>query len=58
MKEYAEAGHGFLNNHDPADMPILFAVMGKFAGGGGYHEPSAQDARRRILSFFDTHLKA
>jgi dienelactone hydrolase len=22
-----------------------------------YHEPSAQDARRRIVSFFATHLK-
>lgn len=58
MKEYPEAGHAFLNEHDPTDMPILFAVMGKFAGGGGYHEPSAEDARRRILSFFSTHLKA
>lgn len=57
VKEYPEAGHAFLNDHDPADVPILFAVMGKFAGGG-YHEPSAQDARRRILSFFNTHLKA
>ena len=56
VKEYPEAGHAFLNDHDPADVPILFAVMGKFAGGGGYHEPSAQDARRRILSFFNTHL--
>jgi hypothetical protein len=26
-------------------------------GGGGYHEPSAQDARRRILAFFDRHLR-
>jgi len=38
-------------------VPILFVVMGKFAGGG-YYEPSAQDARRRIVSFFNTHLKA
>jgi dienelactone hydrolase len=22
----------------------------------GYHEPSAQDARRRIVAFFDAHL--
>ncbi len=57
VKEYPDAGHAFLNNHDPADVPILFVVMGKFAGGG-YHEPSAQDARRRIVSFFNTHLKA
>ena len=57
VKEYPDAGHAFLNDHDPADVPILFVVMGKF-GGGGYHEPSAQDARRRIVSFFNTHLKA
>jgi hypothetical protein len=30
--------------------------MGKFAGPSGYHEPSAQDARRRIVRFFSTHL--
>ena len=58
VKEYPDAGHAFLNDHDSADVPILFLVMGKFAGGGGYHEPSAQDARRRIVSFFNTHLKA
>ena len=23
----------------------------------GYHEPSAKDARQRIISFFDDHLK-
>ena len=52
VKEYPDAGHSFLNDHDSA----LFAVMGKVIGGG-YHEPSAQDARRRIVSFFDEHLK-
>ncbi len=57
VKKYPDAGHAFLNDHDPADVPILFVVMGKFAGGG-YHEPSAEDARRRIVSFFNTHLKA
>ena len=31
--------------------------MGKIIGGG-YHEPSAQDARRRIVAFFDSHLKS
>jgi HEAT repeat protein len=42
VKEYPDAGHAFLNDHDPADVPILFVVTGKlFAGGSGYHEPSA-----------------
>jgi carboxymethylenebutenolidase len=26
-------------------------------GGADYHEPSAADARRRIVAFFDRHLK-
>ena len=42
----------------PATPPLIFAVMGMFAGASDYHEPSAQDARRRIVSFFNTHLKA
>ena len=37
VKEYPEAGHSFLNDHDGA----LFAVAGKLMGGG-YHEPSAR----------------
>jgi hypothetical protein len=26
--------------------------------GTRFHEPSAQDARRRIIAFFNTHLKS
>jgi carboxymethylenebutenolidase len=59
VKEYAEAGHGFLNDHEGAGdrMPLLFAVMGRLSPGDGYHEASAQDARRRIVAFFDEHLR-
>lgn len=56
VKEYAGAGHGFLNNHDPAEMPRLASITGKFVNTG-YHEPSALHARRRILAFFGKHLK-
>lgn len=52
VKEYAEAGHSFLNNHHN----VLFKLMKII--GIGYHEPSAQDARRRIVDFFKLHLKA
>jgi carboxymethylenebutenolidase len=55
VKEYADAGHSFLNEHDPADASILFRVMGRLSGDG-YHEPSAHDARARIVAFFKTHL--
>ena len=59
VKEYPDAGHGFLNDHDAAGdkTPILFSVMGRLMPGAGYHEASAQDARRRIVAFFDAHLK-
>jgi carboxymethylenebutenolidase len=57
VKEYPSAGHGFLNDHERADVPTLFVLLGRLAGGG-YDRRSAEDARRRIVSFFDTHLKA
>lgn len=58
VKEYPDAGHEFLNDHEAAGdrSPLIFVVMGKFAGPAGYHEPSAKDARQRIVSFFNTHL--
>jgi carboxymethylenebutenolidase len=59
VKEYPDAGHEFLNDHHAAGdrSPLIFVVMGKLAGPSGYHEPSAKDARRRIVSFFDRHLR-
>ncbi|HET8844791.1 MAG TPA: dienelactone hydrolase family protein [Ktedonobacteraceae bacterium] len=50
--EYPDAGHSFLNDH----RGVLFMIMGTLMGAG-YHEASAQDARRRILAFFDQYLK-
>jgi carboxymethylenebutenolidase len=52
VKEYTEAGHSFLNQHDS----VLFAVAGHLMGGGGYQEAAADDARRRIADFFHTYL--
>lgn len=51
VKEYPDAGHSFLNNHDS----VLFAVFGRLMGGG-YHDASASDARQRIAEFFRVHL--
>jgi carboxymethylenebutenolidase len=58
VKEYPDAGHAFLNDHEGAGdrTPFIFVVMGTFAGPAGYHEPSASDARRRIVAFFNRHL--
>ena len=57
IKTYPGAGHSFLNDHDSADSPAIFAVLGRLAGAE-FHEPSAIDARRRIVEFFDRHLKS
>jgi carboxymethylenebutenolidase len=55
VKTYPDVGHSFMNDHDPADLPALFAVQFRLTGNP-HHEPSAQDARRRILDFFGRHL--
>ena len=59
VKEYPEAGHGFMNDHEGAGdkVPLLFAVMGRLLPGPGYDEAAAADARERIVAFFDAHLK-
>ena len=57
VKEYPDAGHGFINDHRDERIPPLFALMARFIGGAEYHEPSAADARRRIEVFFGRHLK-
>jgi carboxymethylenebutenolidase len=53
---YADAGHSFLNDHDPTEASVVFKVLAKVSGSK-YHEGSALDARRRIIAFFDEHLK-
>jgi len=60
VKEHPQAGHPFLNDHEGAGdgTPLIFVVMGAFAGPAGYHEPSARDARSRIAAFFDRHLRS
>ncbi len=53
VKEYPDAGHSFLNRFDMgAPVGLLFWVV-----GFRYHHPSAEDAWRRILTFFDQHLR-
>lgn len=53
VKEYPRARHGFLNRITVASpaTPVM-----KVAGVGYDHE-SAADAKRRILAFFDVHLR-
>jgi carboxymethylenebutenolidase len=53
---YPAAGHGFMNDHDPADQTPLLTFLAKISGTR-FHEPSARDARRRIVDFFNEHLQ-
>jgi carboxymethylenebutenolidase len=57
IKVYPDAGHGFLNDHDPTELPVWVKGIAKLVAAE-YHEPSARDARRRIIDFFDVHLKS
>jgi carboxymethylenebutenolidase len=52
IKEYPQAGHGFLNNHEGTVIKLLTKVM-----RAGYNESAATDAQSRIIRFFDRHLK-
>jgi carboxymethylenebutenolidase len=53
VREYPDAGHSFLNRPDLGPAGALLRVAGI-----GFHEPSAEDAWRRILRFFEAHLRA
>jgi carboxymethylenebutenolidase len=57
VKEYPDAGHSFLNDHDRAEVPLLVVLMSKISGAG-YNQAAAGDAKRRIVSFFGRHLNA
>lgn len=59
VKEYASAGHAFLNDREGAGdpKPLLLAIMAPFMAGG-YEPEAAADARARIIAFFDRHLRA
>ncbi len=54
VKEYPEAGHSF-QNHPPPGGPLRAALDRMVPAG--YHDPSATDARVRIVAFFDKHLR-
>jgi len=52
VKEYSDAGHSFMNNHRGYGAIKLLRYRAV-----GYNEAAAQDARRRIVGFFRTHLQ-
>ena len=44
VKVYPEAGHSFLNDHDPADASAFWRILAQVSGSR-FHEASAADAR-------------
>jgi carboxymethylenebutenolidase len=55
VKIYPGAGHGFMNDHDPADTGLFLRFLARVSGTR-YDETATRDARRRIAAFFGTHL--
>ncbi len=55
IKVYPGAGHAFLHQSADQSGPVA-GVLARITHAG-YHEASARDARRRIIAFFDAHLK-
>ncbi len=58
VKEYPDAGHGFMHDYEGAGDggSRLVPFLADRTGFWGYHEPSTEDARRRIVAFFAEHL--
>lgn len=54
VKRYPDAGHGFMNEFGlPAPIQLVAGAVGI-----AYSAPEAEDAWRRVLSFFAEHLAA
>jgi len=56
VKEYETAGHSFLNDHNPSDVPLIFRFAGAMIGGAKYDPVAAAEARPRISRFLHEHL--
>ncbi len=57
VKIYPGVGHGFMNDPDPAEVPPLLRLL-VWISGTAYDDEATRDARRRIVAFFDTYLRA
>ncbi len=55
VKIYPGVGHGFMNDHDPADTTPLLRLLATVSGTR-FDDAATQDARRRIAAFFGVHL--
>jgi len=55
VKVYPGVGHGFMNNHDPREVGWFVKLLSRVSNTR-YDAAATQDARQRIISFFDQHL--
>ena len=56
VKIYPGVGHGFMNNHDPADQTLMLRFLARISGTA-YDDAATRDARVRIVDFFDRYLR-
>lgn len=56
VKIYPGVGHGFMNDHDPADVTLLLRFLARVSGTK-FDDEATRHARRRITAFFNTHLR-
>jgi carboxymethylenebutenolidase len=54
---YPGVGHGFMNDHEPDELPLWVKVIAKIANAK-YDESTTRDARQRIAAFFRAHLNS
>jgi carboxymethylenebutenolidase len=55
---YDGAGHAFLNDHDPDEVPAVLRLTDRLSGGTAAYQPhAAGEARRRIAAFLRRHLE-
>lgn len=56
VAEYPGVGHGFMNDHRADESSWLFRLLIKLSNTE-YDEAATVDARRRIVAFFNDHLR-
>lgn len=55
VKVYPDAGHAFMNDHDPREIPGYMRILAPIMDQG-FRPAETEDARRRIAAFFAAHL--
>lgn len=55
VREYPGVQHGFLNDHRPDEISLIFRALYKVTGNP-YDAAAATDARARIIRFLNQHL--